>query len=479
MKRYIYFLASFFKIGCIGFGGGSALIPVIEEEVVNRQGIDTKENLDRDVLVANLTPGALPVELAASIGRRTFGIPGMLTAPAAMALPGALATIFLLTFLAGAQADILANVEIASVGVAVFITYLLLEYIGKMLKECKKESTGRLYKALFVMFAVFLLVCEKNLYQILGIERVPFFSVATIHILAVAFFCVLYSRSHYNRKTIAVMTLLSGGYLLANGKMQLLHNPYLLHGIEISMLVLAVRGIILEVRESRGRKNGRIGADILREPMVWGILLLTACIPISCLCVESLSYFARGILSSLMSFGGGDAYLTIADGMFVESGMITAKQYYGQLVPVVNVLPGSILCKVLPGIGYYVGVNSQYGSWSGWLVAFGGFICGIASSCGFYMLVYGLQERLSGFHVFQVIGRWIRPMIAGLLLNVMLSLLSQSLEVTGTYGMTAGSRLMVYFAMLVGDVLLIKKFHVFPVLVIMVNFAVLFVGCMR
>lgn len=65
------------KIGCIGFGGGSALIPVIEEEIVKKQKLDTRENLDKDIIVASITPGALPVEIAASVGKRNFGRAGM------------------------------------------------------------------------------------------------------------------------------------------------------------------------------------------------------------------------------------------------------------------------------------------------------------------------------------------------------------------------------------------------------------------
>lgn len=37
--------------------------------------------------------------------------------------------------------------------------------------------------------------------------------------------------------------------------------------------------------------------------------------------------------------------MTIADGIFVGGGMITSQQYYNHIVPAVNVLPGSILCK--------------------------------------------------------------------------------------------------------------------------------------
>lgn len=70
---YRRFLYSLLKIGSIGFGGGSALIPVIEQEIVTKHGLDTKKNIDKDVIVASITPGALPVEIVASIGRRKFG----------------------------------------------------------------------------------------------------------------------------------------------------------------------------------------------------------------------------------------------------------------------------------------------------------------------------------------------------------------------------------------------------------------------
>ena len=40
------FVLSMGKVGCIGFGGGSALIPVIEDEIITEQKLDTKEHYD-------------------------------------------------------------------------------------------------------------------------------------------------------------------------------------------------------------------------------------------------------------------------------------------------------------------------------------------------------------------------------------------------------------------------------------------------
>lgn len=82
-------------------------------------------------MVASITPGALPVEIAASIGRRKFGIRGMIAGAVMMALPGALMTVALVAVLSVFQEKILSVVNMISIGVSVFILYLLFSYIRK------------------------------------------------------------------------------------------------------------------------------------------------------------------------------------------------------------------------------------------------------------------------------------------------------------------------------------------------------------
>ena len=48
-----------------------------------------------------------------------------------------------------------------------------------------------------------------------------------------------------------------------------------------------------------------------------------------------LPFFVKGIASSLISFGGGDAYLTIADGLFVPD-YISENSFYNYLILIVN-----------------------------------------------------------------------------------------------------------------------------------------------
>ena len=76
MRKFISMTMTMLKIGFIGFGGGSALIPVIEDEVVEKDKIVSEEEFNDDVMIASITPGALPVEVATGIGRQASGLKG-------------------------------------------------------------------------------------------------------------------------------------------------------------------------------------------------------------------------------------------------------------------------------------------------------------------------------------------------------------------------------------------------------------------
>ena len=66
------FIRSMFWIGCIGFGGGSALIPVIEKEIADRQGIDEKQNIDKDVVVASIKTPLIRISFNTSSKNTTY-----------------------------------------------------------------------------------------------------------------------------------------------------------------------------------------------------------------------------------------------------------------------------------------------------------------------------------------------------------------------------------------------------------------------
>lgn len=473
MKKSGKFAAAMLKVGVIGFGGGSALIPVIEKEFVTDQRLETKKNYDRDVLVASLTPGALPVELASSIGLRCYGCPGMILGAVCMALPGAAAALAAIALLSVSDMRVLTVVDVISVAVSAYILYLLAKYVQRTLEECRRESIDRHKKAVLVILSVFLLTCGNDLYALFGIDMTPVFGVSTIHILICAFFFAFYTRSVYSKKNLVIAGGLCGVYLLGCGQAQVIQNRSFLQGIQILMLILAVCSGIMSIRNEDAELQINRRA-ILKELGVWLLFLMILCGP-AVLCGREGTVFAgRGFLSSLMSFGGGDAYLTIADSLFVDTGMISAAIYYGQVVAVVNILPGSILCKTLTAIGYCVGYEMSGTFGVGVLFAAAGFGISIAASCGCYQVVWHVYDSIGSFSVVKTIGRWIRPIIAGLLMDIALSLCRQSQKASEYLGISDRATVVCVLALTIADSILIKKCRCNPAWMLLANLCAVF-----
>lgn len=415
------------KIGLIGFGGGTALIPVLEKELVGRSKIVSEETFNRDVTIASITPGALPVEIAAGIGKEAAGNAGMIAAAAAMAFPGAFLTLLLLLLFSGMNSTLRDFINILAAAVSVYIIVLLLRYVAGTLKQSSTDREKLLY--LLVILSVFVLSAEKNLYRLLGTSRKPLFAASSVQILAAAFFVILFTKGELRRlKRTMPALLLTLVYFLCAGDAQILPAG-LVPFLTVLMIVLSALGFFQSVREARVKslsgskqKDRFSGLGLLRTMFFWLLFLLVLSLPAILLTVKSLSFIGTGVLSSVMSFGGGDAYLTVAQGLFVESGMISRADFYGNIVTVANALPGSILCKILTGVGYSLGYHLHNSVPEGIMMAICGFACSVAASGSIYLIVWGLFQKYGDLRIFATIRHFIRPIVSGLLLNVALTL---------------------------------------------------------
>ena len=103
--------------------------------------------------------------------------------------------------------------------------------------------------------------------------------------------------------------------------------------------------------------------------------------------------------------------------------------FYGHIIPIVNLLPGSILCKTVSCIGYIVGYSVSGSVICGYIVAAAGFLCSLLASCGIFMITRFLYRGFGEFKVFGIIKKWIRPIVSGLMLTVILSLAAQARNV--------------------------------------------------
>ena len=442
-KRHRLFklAASLLKIGCIGFGGGNALIPVIEREVVTDQKAVSENDFNKTVVIANLTPGAVPISASAGLGKTAYGLKGMILSALAMAFPGALLTVIILSSLSLASPAFLSQIQYLSIGLCAFISCMLTSYAVKTMQTSAKAGGSHLAKSWLVMLGVFLLTCGGNIHKLLGIKASPIFGLSTVQVLGIAFFVIFYTHERLTKVNAAVSAACVLIYILCAGKAHIIANTFVKTGVLSLMIVLAIRGLYLSMTQtpvSELKKNkdahGISPAHLAGEAAAWFLMVCLASIPAFMITRTTLPYLLKGFLSTLMSFGGGDSYLSVADGMFVGGGMISNTEFYSHLVPIVNVLPGSILAKTLSGIGYYLGYNISHSTIMGVGVALSGFAIAIASTGFLFCVIYYIYTNFENVCVFQQISYWIRPIVSGLLLNVMLSLFTQSLASAKSVG---------------------------------------------
>ena len=98
MNAVLALFWSFLKIGCVGYGGGPSMVPLIKEEVVNLQGWMNQTDFVDVLAIGNALPGPIATKLSVAIGWEVAGPLGALAATLAIVLPGALLLILLLRF---------------------------------------------------------------------------------------------------------------------------------------------------------------------------------------------------------------------------------------------------------------------------------------------------------------------------------------------------------------------------------------------
>ena len=142
---------TFFKIGLFTFGGGYAMIALLEEEFIQRRKwLDKVEFLDMTA-IAESTPGPVAINSATYLGYKLAKVPGAATATVAVCLPSFLIIYAIsLFFEQFTQLTVIAN---AFKGIQVCVIYLIFSAGVRMLKALDKSpfATGVLAAVMLVM----------------------------------------------------------------------------------------------------------------------------------------------------------------------------------------------------------------------------------------------------------------------------------------------------------------------------------------
>ena len=151
---------TFFKIGLFTFGGGYAMIALLEEEFIQRRKwLDKDEFLDMTA-IAESTPGPVAINSATYLGYKLAKVPGAATATVAVCLPSFLIIYAIsLFFEQFTQLTVIAN---AFKGIQVCVIYLIFSAGVRMLKALKRTplNVGILLVVMACMIAFSLLAVK-------------------------------------------------------------------------------------------------------------------------------------------------------------------------------------------------------------------------------------------------------------------------------------------------------------------------------
>lgn len=183
--KYLKLFIEFFKIGLFTFGGGLAMIPMMEKAVVDKHNWMTSEEIIDMIAISEATPGALGINVATFIGYRVGKIRGALVSTFAVILPSFIIVVIISLFYeAFMQIEV---VKWAFLGIKAGICALILSACIKLFKKAPHN-----------LFSIAIMI--------LAIEIALFTSIQTIWIivggliLGLLFYSILYHTDQKNKE---------------------------------------------------------------------------------------------------------------------------------------------------------------------------------------------------------------------------------------------------------------------------------------
>lgn len=149
MNILIDLFLTFARIGVCTFGGGYAMLPILQREVVDNKGWATEEELMDYFAIGQCTPGIIAVNTATFIGQKCRGVAGGILATLGVVFP----SLIIISLLAGVITAFshLAWVRHAFGGIRICVCVLILNAVVKLYK---KAVVDKVTLAIFAVVAL-------------------------------------------------------------------------------------------------------------------------------------------------------------------------------------------------------------------------------------------------------------------------------------------------------------------------------------
>ena len=154
MKELIDLFIAFAKVGVMTFGGGYAMIPILEREIVDKRNWASSEELMDYYAVGQCTPGVIAVNTATCIGQKRKGIAGGIIATLGVVFP----SLVIITLIAGILTIFaeIPQVEQAFAGIRVCVCVLIFNAVTKLWKKSVTDKATLALCLLVFILSVFL-----------------------------------------------------------------------------------------------------------------------------------------------------------------------------------------------------------------------------------------------------------------------------------------------------------------------------------
>ena len=170
MKQLLDLYFTFFRIGAVTFGGGYAMLPILQREVVEKKKWATEEELVDYYAIGQCTPGVIAVNVGTFIGRKYKGIPGGVIATLGVVSP----SVVIITVIAALISNFagIGWVQDALGGIRICVCVFIFNAVRRLIKSAVKDKvTLLLYLVLFAaaVFLDFSPICAVLIAGVLGV----------------------------------------------------------------------------------------------------------------------------------------------------------------------------------------------------------------------------------------------------------------------------------------------------------------------
>ncbi|MBC8591529.1 chromate transporter [Wansuia hejianensis] len=153
MKDLLELFAIFFRIGGFTFGGGYAMLPIIQEEIVHKRHWATDKEIIDYYAIGQCTPGIIAVNTATFIGYKQKGIIGAIFATLGLVCPSLIIITIIARFFNHFQDY--AIVQHAFSGIQIIVIALIINTVINMYKQSVKDWIGiSLFLISFLVIAI-------------------------------------------------------------------------------------------------------------------------------------------------------------------------------------------------------------------------------------------------------------------------------------------------------------------------------------